>query len=96
MLLKSEKYDRIKIEVALCLKLPRACKSSYAFRQDEVVRSYSEFYGTILFKEAACDGINYRTYIKTKNDLISYYNHFWAKKFIIVDTNLIKISYSGL
>ena len=80
MLLKSEKYDRIKIEVALCLKLPRACKSSYAFRQDEVVRSYSEFYGTILFKEAACDGINYRTYIKTKNDLISYYNHFWGKK----------------
>jgi len=96
VLLKSEKYDRIKIKVAPYPKLPRACKSNYAFRQDEVVGSYSQFYGTILFKEAACDGINYRTYIKTKNDIISYYNHFWAKKFIIVDTNLIKISYSGL
>jgi hypothetical protein len=58
VLLKSGKYDRISIKVASCLKLPRACKNSYAFREDEVVGSYSEFYGTILFKEAACDGIN--------------------------------------
>ncbi len=80
MFLKSGKYDRISIKVASCLKLPRACKNSYAFREDEVVGSYSEFYGTILFKEAACDGINYRTYIKTKNDVIWYYNHLWGKK----------------
>ncbi len=80
VLLRSEKYYRIKIKIAPYLKLPRACKSSYAFRENEVVGSYSEFYGTILFKEAACDGINYRTYIKTKNDVISYYNHFWGQK----------------
>ena len=80
MLLKSERYDRINIKVAPCLKLPRACKNSYAFREDEVVGSYSEFYGTILFKEASCDGINYRTYIKTKNDVVWYYNHLWGKK----------------
>ena len=80
MFLKSGKYDRISIKVASCLKLPRACKNSYAFREDEVVGSYSEFYGTILFKEAACNGINYRTYIKTKNDVIWYYNHLWGQK----------------
>ncbi len=80
VLLKSGKYDRIKIKVAPCLKLPYACKSNHAFRQDEVVGSYSEFYGAIFFKEAACDESNHRTYFRTKNDVILYYNHFFGKK----------------
>jgi len=80
MLLKSKKYDKINIKVSPYLKFPYACKGTNTFIADTAVGSYSEFYGAILFKEAAYDGINYRTYIKTKNDVISYYNHFWSKK----------------
>ena len=80
VLLKSGRDSKIEIKVSPCLKFPYVCKSSDSFSESNVLGDYGNSYGTILFKEAACDGINYRTYIKTKNDVISYYNHFWGKK----------------
>lgn len=96
MLLKLKKYAKINIEVALCIKSPYACKGTNTFIADTAVGSYSEFYGTILSKEATCDGISYRTYFKLKNNEVSYYSHFGAEKFITVNMNLLRISYFGL
>ena len=78
MLLKSERYDRINIKIAPCLKFPYACKTINEFSENESLGSYSDIYGTILFKEVSCGKLSYRTYFRTKNDALLYYNHAFA------------------
>jgi len=78
MLLKSERYDRINIKIASCLKFTYACKTINEFSENESLGSYSDIYGTILFKEVSCGKLSYRTYFRTKNEALLYYNHAFA------------------
>jgi hypothetical protein len=80
VLLKSEKYDRIEIKVAPCLKFPYVCKSSNSFSETNSLGNYGNSYGTILFKESSCDRFRHRTYFKTKNNVILYYKNVFGDK----------------
>ena len=84
MFLKSEKYDKIEIKVAPCLKFPYVCKSSLPFSGTNNLGNHSNSYGTMLFKEDSCNRVRYRlrhrTFFRTKNNVILYYNNFFGDK----------------
>jgi len=80
-----ENQKRINTKIALYLKFPYACKSNVAFKANTIVR-IPGIYKTILpFKEAECDGLKYRTYSKTKNNIIYYYNHIFSNNDININ-----------
>ncbi len=78
VLLKLGQDSKIEIKIAPCLKFPYVCKGSDSFSRDNTIGSYSDFYGTILFKEASCDRLSYRTYFRTQKNVILYHNHIFG------------------
>jgi hypothetical protein len=83
--LRIENQKRINTKIALYLKFPYACKSNGAFKQNISVR-ISGIYDTMLpFKEAECEGLIYKTYSKTKNNTIYYYNHIFSNSAISIN-----------
>ncbi len=77
MFFKLRENNRINIKVAHCLKFPYACEISNAFEEYTKVTFRSGISHILPFKEAVCDGLAYRTYFRTRNNEISYYNNFF-------------------
>jgi len=75
---KLEESNRINIKVASYLKFPYACESNNTFEEYIKVSHRGGISSILPFREAICDGLLYRTYFRSRNNEILYYNNvFW-------------------